>query len=127
MVYTVWLCYVVLSILKNLCGVFNFYIFQPFISLVVLCVGEIREAPTCPGCVGHYSCHVFLTSACVSGQHLLFRLRLPTLLLLFSRVTVFTLFTPSVPISVSSSVERKTTCGSAGGLLEPRRNDLCMV
>lgn len=65
MVYTVWLCYIVLSILKYLCGVFNFYIFQPSILLVALCVGEIREASTCSGCVDHYSFHIFLTSACV--------------------------------------------------------------
>lgn len=65
MVYTVWLYYIVLSILKYLCGVFNFYIFQPSILLVALCVGEIREASTCSGCVGHCSFHIFLTSACV--------------------------------------------------------------
>lgn len=39
MVYTVWLCYIVLSILKTLCGVFNFYIFNTSFWLL-LCVLE---------------------------------------------------------------------------------------
>lgn len=41
MVYTVWLRYIVFSILKALCGVFNFYIFQHFILVVALRVGEM--------------------------------------------------------------------------------------
>lgn len=44
MVYTVWLCYIVLTMLRKICVVlFNFYTFQPSISPVALCVGEIRE------------------------------------------------------------------------------------
>lgn len=51
MVYTVWLCYIVLCILKT--AVFNFYIFQQFILIVTLCVGEIREMSV-QGVLGHY-------------------------------------------------------------------------
>jgi len=39
MVYTLWLCYIVLSILKTLCGVFNLYVFLTSFSLL-LCVLE---------------------------------------------------------------------------------------
>lgn len=126
MVYTVWLCYIVLSILKNLCGVFHFYIFQPSILLVALCVGEIRESSPGSGGVGHYSFHIFLTSACVmwSASFLLFCLHLFAPSLLFSRVIVFTLFTPSVPTFVSSSVERKTVCvDPPANFLSPLRNE----
>lgn len=43
MIYTVWLCYIVLSTLKTSVWVFNFYIFQVSTLPVALCVGEIRE------------------------------------------------------------------------------------
>lgn len=70
MVYTVWLCYIVLCILKT--AVFNFYIFQQFILIVTLCVGEIREMSV-QGVLGHYKAvsmfsslgHGSLSSLCI--------------------------------------------------------------
>lgn len=53
MVYTVWLYYSVLSILKSLCGVFKFSIFQHFILVVALRVGEATAASV-RGILGHY-------------------------------------------------------------------------
>lgn len=53
MVYTVRLCFVVLSILKNQCGMFHFSIFQHFILAAALCVGETR-AESVQGIWGHY-------------------------------------------------------------------------
>lgn len=35
MVYTLWLCYLVLNILKTLCGVFNLYVFLTSFSLLL--------------------------------------------------------------------------------------------
>lgn len=48
MVYTVWLC-----ILKTPCGVFKFHIFQHFVLVVALRVGEMTEASV-QGIFGHY-------------------------------------------------------------------------
>lgn len=43
MVYTVWLCYIVLNILNILCEVFNFYICQHFFLVVALCIREMKQ------------------------------------------------------------------------------------
>lgn len=73
MVYTVWLCYIMLSILKTLCAVFHFYVFQHFILVVALCVGEMREVSV-QGTLGHYKTVSMFSSlghgSC--GQHLFF-------------------------------------------------------
>lgn len=96
MVYTVWLCCIVLTMLKTLYGVFNFYIFQHFILVVALCVGEVR-ALSVQGIFGHHSArsfHVFCTWARSCGQHL-FLLCVsfyPPLHLLFTSVCIYTVY-----------------------------------
>lgn len=81
MVYTVWLCYIMLSILKTLCAVFHFYVFQHFILVVALCVGEMRDqgiwghykAVSMFSSLGHGSCgqHLFLLYVSMYPHHLL--------------------------------------------------------
>lgn len=46
MVYTAWLCCIVLSILQNLCGMFKCLVSQSFIVLVAFCVRK-KERDMC--------------------------------------------------------------------------------
>lgn len=97
MVYTVWLCYIVLSILKTLCGVFNFYIFQHFVLVVALRVGEMTEASV-QGIFGHYKVVSMFSSL---PAHILWSASFSSVTYsplhrLFASVFIFTLFLLSV-------------------------------
>lgn len=64
MVYTVWLCCIVLSIPKNLCGVFNFILSTPHFMCCFVC--QRNKGSIHSEYFGHYSFCIFFTSTCVT-------------------------------------------------------------